>query len=74
MLATCRSQGGQDDIHPIADAALAWRGGVIEWTGPEQELPSDYRDWETHDAGGRLIVPGLIDCHTHLAFGGWRAD
>ncbi len=26
------------------------------------------------DAGGRLLIPGLIDCHTHLAFGGWRAE
>lgn len=28
----------------------------------------------TEDAGGRAVFPGLVDCHTHLAFGGWRAD
>lgn len=28
----------------------------------------------SEDAGGRLLIPGLIDCHTHLAFGGWRAE
>ena len=26
------------------------------------------------DLGGKLVIPGLVDCHTHLAFGGWRAD
>jgi len=29
---------------------------------------------EVLSAGGRLVIPGLVDCHTHLAFGGWRAD
>ncbi|TVQ74495.1 MAG: imidazolonepropionase [Balneolaceae bacterium] len=29
---------------------------------------------EVFDAGGRLVIPGLVDCHTHLAFGGWRPD
>jgi imidazolonepropionase len=42
--------------------------------GPERELPHEFHSWENWDAGGRLIVPGLVDCHTHLAFGGWRAD
>lgn len=37
-------------------------------------MPSRFRDTDEHDAGGRLVVPGLVDCHTHLAFGGWRAD
>ena len=29
---------------------------------------------ERYDAGGGLVIPGLVDCHTHLAFGGWRAE
>lgn len=37
------------------------------------EVPLPYQT-EIFDAGGRLVVPGLIDCHTHLAFGGWRQD
>jgi imidazolonepropionase len=47
---------------------------VIRWTGPEKELPAEYRQAERLDAGRRLVIPGLIDCHTHLAFAGWRAD
>jgi imidazolonepropionase len=74
VLATCREEGGQDAIHSIPQAALAWRGADIAWVGPASALPNEYRDDEWIDAEGRLVVPGLIDCHTHLAFAGWRAD
>lgn len=74
QLATCRAAGGQADIHAISDAALVWDERTIVWVGPAAELPSQYRDLERKDAGGRLVTPGLVDCHTHLAFAGWRAD
>lgn len=74
QLATCRPEGGQGNIHVIPDAALAWDQGRILWVGPAGELPKDYRAVERVDAGGRLVIPGLVDCHTHLAFAGWRAD
>ncbi|MDX1530455.1 MAG: imidazolonepropionase [Rhodothermales bacterium] len=73
-LATCRAAGDQDDVHPIPDAALAWEDGAVRWAGPEAELPAEYAAWKRERAGGRLVVPGLVDCHTHLAFGGWRGD
>ena len=31
-----------------------------------------FRESTSHDAGGAVVIPGLVDCHTHLAFGGWR--
>ncbi len=74
LLATCRAEGAQADIHPIPRAALAWDEGRIVWTGPEAELPPRFGGAETLDAGGRLVIPGLVDCHNHLAFAGWRAD
>ncbi|MEA2714346.1 MAG: imidazolonepropionase [Gemmatimonadales bacterium] len=74
QLATCRAEGGQGDIHVIPQAALVWDEKEIVWVGPERELPGAYAAAERVDAGGRLVIPGLIDCHTHLAFGGWRAD
>ena len=74
QLATCRAEGGQGDIHVIPQAALVWDEKEILWVGPERELPAQYQRAERVDAGGRLVVPGLIDCHTHLAFAGWRAD
>jgi imidazolonepropionase len=73
-LATCRSDGGQHDIHVVADAALAWQGDTIRWVGPAAELPAEFEGEERQSVGGRLVVPGLVDGHTHLAFGGWRAD
>ncbi|UCG76111.1 MAG: imidazolonepropionase [Gemmatimonadota bacterium] len=74
LLATCRADGGQAEIHPLREAALAWEDGQIEWIGPEAQLPARYRDARSFDAAGRLVAPGLVDCHTHLAFAGWRAD
>ena len=74
QLATCRAEGGQGDIHAIPNAAMAWDNGVIKWVGSEKDLPAAYRGAELIDAGGRLVIPGLVDCLTHLAFAGWRAD
>jgi imidazolonepropionase len=74
VLARCLPSGSQSEIHSIPGAALVWEGERLRWVGPESELPAEYRDWPIEDAGGRLVVPGLVDCHTHLAFAGWRAD
>jgi imidazolonepropionase len=73
-LTRCLSTGGQGDIHSLPDAALAWSDGTIRWVGPERDLPAEYAGWDRENAGGHLVIPGLVDCHTHLAFGGWRAD
>ena len=73
-LATCLAAGPQSAIHPVAKAAIVWRDGTIVWTGRDDALPAIFRNEEEIDAGGRLATPGLIDCHTHLAFAGWRAD
>lgn len=59
----------------IEDGALLLDGGRIHWLGPRRDLPSELlaQCHSTHDAGGALITPGLIDCHTHLVYGGDRA-
>jgi len=60
----------------IEDGALATADdGTIAWVGPRAELPGSYSNAEErHDAGGRLITPGLVDCHTHLIYAGNRAS
>ena len=59
----------------IEDAAIAVVDDRIAWLGPVAELPSEPADCaaETHDVGGRWITPGLIDCHSHIVYGGGRA-
>ncbi|MBB6261875.1 imidazolonepropionase [Paenochrobactrum gallinarii] len=57
----------------IEDAALAVRDGKIAYAGALGELPSEFADFETINCQGRLITPGLIDCHTHLVHAGNRA-
>ena len=56
----------------VDHGALLTRGEHIEWVGPLAELPTTAVDAE-HDLGGALVTPGLIDCHTHLVYGGHRA-
>lgn len=73
-LATCKDEGRQRDIHPIKNAAIVWEEDEILWVGRETDLPEEYAGKEIVNAGGQMVVPGLIDCHTHLAFGGWRPD
>jgi imidazolonepropionase len=71
-LCACRDEGGQGDVQAISEAALVWEGEAIKWVGPERDLPAEYASHEKRDAGGRLVTPGLVDCHTHLVFGGFR--
>ncbi len=70
----CLAEGEQGAVHPIADAALVWHEGAVTWVGPADDLPAEYGPLDVLDAGGRIVIPGLVDCHTHLAFGGWRAE
>ncbi|HEV7260148.1 MAG TPA: imidazolonepropionase [Bosea sp. (in: a-proteobacteria)] len=56
----------------VEDGVVAARDGRILYAGPRSEAPS-FRAAETIDCGGRWITPGLIDCHTHLVYGGDRA-
>ncbi|KJK24141.1 imidazolonepropionase [Burkholderiaceae bacterium 16] len=58
----------------IRDAALVVQQGRIAWLGPLAELPRDYVALPRLDAGNAWITPGLVDCHTHLVYGGQRAD
>lgn len=56
----------------IDNAALAISEDTIAWLGPAADLPAQSAT-ETRSLGGRWITPALIDCHTHLIFGGDRA-
>jgi imidazolonepropionase len=57
----------------IEKAAMALEGERIAWAGPGSDLPAAYKTAEVINLDGRLVTPGLIDCHTHIVFGGNRA-
>lgn len=56
----------------VEDGVVATRDGRIVYAGPRGEAPA-FESAETIDCEGRWITPGLIDCHTHLVYGGDRA-
>ena len=65
-------QAGEADYGTIANGALAIAGGSIAWVGSATDIP-DMTSVETRSVDGRWLTPALIDCHTHLVFGGDRA-
>jgi len=62
-----------DEFGIIDDGVIVLDGAHIAWVGGAIELPDTYRDQEIRNLGGRLVTPALIDCHTHVVFGGNRA-
>ena len=64
--------GGGAAYGAIEDAALVMAEGRIAWVGPRADLPA-VEATETDRLEGRWVTPGLIDCHTHLVFGGDRS-
>ncbi|MGH8868259.1 MAG: imidazolonepropionase [Actinomycetes bacterium] len=59
---------------PVTSAALVVRDGRIAWSGAERDLPAASGDLPEMDAGGRCVVPGFVDAHTHLVYGGSRRE
>jgi len=57
----------------IEDAAVVIENNRIAWVGLRDDLPTEFARLEGRDLDGRLVTPGLIDCHTHVVFGGDRA-
>src|SRR5690606_26461266 len=57
----------------VEDGALAWRDGLLAYAGPRHGLPPGASADEEVEFDGGLATPGLVDCHTHLVFGGDRA-
>ena len=55
-------------------AAVVVKGGMLRWVGPQSAVPAAYAALPQFDGGGALATPGLVDCHTHLVYGGQRAN
>jgi imidazolonepropionase len=57
----------------IGEAAVAVSQGRIDWVGRLADIPQAYKSYNNVPLSGKLLTPALVDCHTHLVFGGNRA-
>jgi imidazolonepropionase len=64
---------GAEPYGLIRDALIAIEDGQIAWIGPREQAPAPVRALPVQKQEGRLVTPGLIDCHTHIVNGGDRA-
>jgi imidazolonepropionase len=65
---------GQPGLGIIEHGCVASKDGRIVFAGTAADMPSGADAMERIDCDGRWITPGLVDCHTHLIFGGNRAN
>ncbi|MGW8955066.1 imidazolonepropionase [Streptomyces sp. NPDC055709] len=68
-LVTNDPAAGDGPLGLIEDAALVLDGDTVAWTGRSADAPAAD---EVHDAGGRGVIPGFVDSHSHLVFAGDR--
>src|SRR4051794_5050357 len=59
------------ELGVVRDAAIVIEGGVVAWVGPAGQAPAADT---AYDVGGRAVVPGFVDSHSHLVFAGDRAE
>ena len=71
--ATIATMTNQGSYGLIECGALYIRDGKIDWVGKVSEIPSELLHSKSEDLEGRLVTPGLIDCHTHIVYGGNRS-
>lgn len=80
-LVTCsgfKAKQGKEmsELHIIEDGAVVIENGIIKAAGRTYEILRSYdeKDYEVIDASGKAVLPGFVDSHTHLVFGGYRAE
>ena len=68
------SMTGPSGYGLVQHGVIAIEDGVIAYAGPQSELPDTLANAPETSLSGRLVTPGLIDCHTHLVYAGSRAN
>ncbi|MCY4524233.1 MAG: imidazolonepropionase [Halobacteriovoraceae bacterium] len=63
----------EDDLDLIDDGSVVFDGKIL-WVGKSDEIPSQYKDGKIRDCQGMVLLPELVDSHTHLVFGGDRSE
>ena len=62
-----------EDLDTLNDAGVVYNEDEILWAGPSDHVPSGLKDAEKIDCSDLVVTPEIVDCHTHLVFGGTRA-
>ncbi|UNK71828.1 imidazolonepropionase [Microbacterium sp. H1-D42] len=71
---TTNDPSSADPTGALHDAAVLIDHGRIEWAGEADDVPTDAEGYQEVDAGGRAVIPGFVDSHSHIVFGGDRAE
>lgn len=71
---TIRGSPMADNFAAMPGGSIAVHNGQIVWTGPANSLPPVESDCIIHDVGGSVVIPGLVDSHTHLIYTGDRVE
>jgi imidazolonepropionase len=73
ILLTDATLATMTDGYGLIEGGVVAMGDRVLWAGPAADLPPEHADLPRHSAQGRLVTPALIDCHSHIVFGGHRA-
>ena len=65
---------GGSALAAVSEAAIVVMQGHIRWIGARAALPAEFGALPRWYGGGAFVTPGLVDCHTHLVYGGQRAN
>ncbi len=74
VVALQRIGAEMSELAIISDGGMLIHNGKVEKIGPSAEIEKNVDDEEIVDAGGRVVMPGFVDAHTHLVFAGNRLD
>lgn len=61
-------------FEPVSDAAMVIEDDRLLWVGASEAVPPEHRSLPADNLGGRAVLPGLVDSHTHLVWAGSRID
>ncbi len=62
-----------DDLSILSNASVVYNNDEILWVGEDKDLPEEYQSFESIDLEGHILLPEIVDAHTHLVFGGDRS-
>jgi imidazolonepropionase len=62
------------DLSIVKDAAIVVKKNKIAWVGPTKNLPKEYKKVKAVSLKGKTVLPGFVECHTHMVYGGNRGN